>query len=83
MVTNKTNWEIPTLESTYSNYARRRAVILKLLIQGKSIDEIATTTQRSQSAVYTDITKIKFETETYTIWGALVAAIKEGWVELV
>jgi DNA-binding NarL/FixJ family response regulator len=82
VVTNRTDWEIPTLESTYSNYVKRRTTILNYLVDGKSIAEIAALTSRSQNAVYTDLTKIKWETETYNVWGALVVAIKRGWVEL-
>lgn len=82
MVTNRNDWEIPNLEGTYLNYVKRRSEILNHLIKGKSIAEIAVAMERSQNAIYTDITKIKYETRTYNVWGALVIAIQEGWVSL-
>jgi predicted DNA-binding protein YlxM (UPF0122 family) len=82
MVTNKTDWELPTLEATYSNYVRRRQEILSYLIQDYPVSRIAKETDRSVTSIYTDISKLRNETETWTIWGAIIEAVKRGWVEI-
>lgn len=79
-VTNTQQWKVPESGAALENYLKRRRVLLKYLVAGYSVREIANSTERSTDAVYTDINKLQTETKTHTIWGAILEAISRGWV---
>lgn len=83
MVTNRTPWEIPDKPGTYENYMVRRQAILIMLREGLSVKEVAQRCERKERSIYQDIQKIQNETQTDTIWGALLEAMRRGWIECV
>jgi predicted membrane GTPase involved in stress response len=83
VVTNRTPWEIPNKPSTYENYVERRQAILTRLRDGLTVREVALQCERKERSIYQDIQKIQNETGTETIWGALLEAMRRGWIECV
>jgi DNA-binding NarL/FixJ family response regulator len=82
MTTAPNKWAPPQINTgALENYRRRRATLLSYLSRGMSVKEIANLTDRCTAAVYTDITKLQTETETYTIWGAIMESMRRGWIE--